>query len=126
MFDLTLFWGFEWKKIDKKRNQSLISKNPQQEISYVKIGKEFVAAKIFENGLFHNQNELSLLTNLADTYRNLNKLKDSEELLIRALNINEKDLYALISYGRLRISQGKAKEAIDYFNKVYNILNNVW
>ena len=61
-------------------------------LSYAKIGKDLLAAKIFENGLFHNQNELSLLTNLADTYRNLNKLKDSEELLKRAININEKDL----------------------------------
>ena len=59
-------------------------------LSYVKIGKDLLAAKIFENGLFHNQNELSLLTNLADTYRNLNKLKDSEELLKRAIHINEK------------------------------------
>ena len=93
-------------------------------LSYVKIGKDLLAAKIFENGLFHNQNELSLLTNLADTYRNLNKLKDSEELLKRAIHINEKDLYSLISYGRLRISQGKAEEAIDYFKRVYNIDKN--
>ena len=93
-------------------------------LSYVKIGKDLLAAKIFENGLFHNQNELSLLTNLADTYRNLNKLKDSEELLKRAIHINEKDLYTLISYGRLRISQGKAEEAIDYFKRVYDIDKN--
>ena len=30
-------------------------------LSYTKIGKDLLAAKIFENGLFHNQNELSLL-----------------------------------------------------------------
>ncbi len=93
-------------------------------LSYTKIGKDLLAAKIFENGLFNNQNEISLLTNLADTYRNLNKLKESEELLVRASKINDKDLYFLISYGRLKISQGKTEEAIKYFNSVYKIDKN--
>ena len=93
-------------------------------LSYVKIGKDLLAAKPIENGLFHNQNEISLLTNLADTYRNLNKLKDSEESIEKSLKINEKDLYTLISYGRLKISQGKAEEAINYFNSVYDIDKN--
>ena len=93
-------------------------------LSYTKIGKDLLAAKIFENGLFNNQNEISLLTNLADTYRNLNKLKESEDLLIRASKINDKDLYVLISYGRLKISQGKTEEAINYFNSVYKIDKN--
>ncbi len=93
-------------------------------LSYTKIGKDLLAAKIFENGLFNNQNEISLLTNLADTYRNLNKLKESEELLVRASKINDKDLYFLISYGRLKISQGKTEEAIKYFKSVYKIDKN--
>ena len=93
-------------------------------LTYTKIGKDLLAAKIFENGLFNNQNEISLLTNLADTYRNLNKLKESEDLLVRALKINDKDLYVLISYGKLKISQGKTEEAIKYFNSVYKIDKN--
>ena len=93
-------------------------------LTYAKIGKDLLAAKIFESGLFNNQNEISLLTNLADTYRNLNKLKESEDLLVRASKINDKDLYVLISYGRLKISQGKTEEAIKYFIRVYKIDKN--
>ena len=40
---------------------------------------------------------------------------------VRALKINDKDLYVLISYGKLKISQGKTEEAIKYFNSVYKI-----
>ena len=93
-------------------------------LSYAKIGKDLLAAKVFKKGLFYNGNEISLLTNLADTFRNLNKLKDSESLLIKALKINDKDLYALISYARLKISQGKAEESIKYFKEVYKIDKN--
>ena len=107
------------------RGQILIKKFPSivpfyniLGLSYVKIGKDSLAAKVFENGLFNNQNEISLLTNLADNYRNSNKLGESEELLIRASKINDKDLYVLISYGKLKISQGKTEEAIKYFSKV--------
>ena len=44
--------------------------------------------------------------------------------MVRASKINDKDLYFLISYGRLKISQGKTEEAIKYFNSVYKIDKN--
>ena len=67
-------------------------------LSYKAIGKEAVAAKVFENAIFHDPNEISVITNLAGIYIDLNKLKESEELLNRALKIDDKDLYALNNY----------------------------
>lgn len=90
-------------------------------LSYKAIGKEREAAKVFQNAIFQDPNEISVLTNLADVYTNLNKLKESEELLNKALKINDKDLYALNNYAKLKRSQGKVKEAIKYFKLVHEI-----
>jgi len=90
-------------------------------LSYKAIGKEAVAAKVFENAIFHDPNEISVITNLAGIYIDLNKLKESEELLNRALKIDDKDLYALNNYAKLKRSQGNVKEAIKYFKLVHEI-----
>jgi len=93
-------------------------------LSYQKIGKQEDAIKVFKSGLFNEPHAISVMTNLADVYRDINKLKESEELLLEVLKINNKDLFALISCGKLKIVQGKSHEAIVYFKKVAEIDNS--
>ena len=110
------------------RGQILIKKFPKimpfynlLGLSYKAIGKERVAANVFETAMFHDPKEISVLTNLADIYRDLNKLKESEKLLLKAFKIDDKNLYALNSFAKLKRSQGNVKEAIKYFHLVYEI-----
>ena len=90
-------------------------------LSYKAVGKGRVAAKVFEAAIFQNSNEISVLTNLADVYLELNKLKESEKLFNKAFKIDEKNLYALNGYAKLKRAQGKMKEAIKYFKLVHEI-----
>ena len=93
-------------------------------LSYKKIGKQDAAIKVFQSALFNEPNAISAMTNLADVYRDIDKLKEAEELLLKALKLNSKDIFALISYGKLKIAQGKTLEAIVYFKKVAEIDNS--
>ena len=110
------------------RGQILIKKFPKiipfynlLGLSYQKIGKQNAAINIFQSALFNEPNVTSAMTNLADVYRDINKLKEAEELLLKALKLNSKDIFALISYGKLKIAQTKSHEAIIYFKKVAEI-----
>ena len=93
-------------------------------LSYKKIGKQEEAIKVFKSCLFNEPHTISVMTNLADVYRDVNKLKESEELLLKVLKIKNKDIFALSSYGKLKRVQGKSQEAIIYFKKVAEIDNS--
>ena len=93
-------------------------------LSFKKIGKQKEAINVLKSGLFQDQNATSIMTNLADLYRDTYKLKEAEELLIKSLKLDNKDIYGLISCGKLKIVQGKSKEAINYFKKASEIKYN--
>ena len=93
-------------------------------LTYKKIGKQEEAIKVFKSCLFNEPHTISVMTNLADVYRDVNKLKESEELLLKVLKIKNKDIFALNSYGKLKRVQGKSQEAIIYFKKVAEIDNS--
>ena len=93
-------------------------------LTYKKIGKQEEAIKVFKSCLFNEPHTISVMTNLADVYRDVNKLKESEELLLKVLKIKNKDIFALSSYGKLKRVQGKSQEAIIYFKKVAEIDNS--
>ena len=68
------------------RGQILIKKFPKivpfynlLGLTYKKIGKQKEAIKVFKSGIFHDPNAISIMTNLADLYRDTSKLKEAEE-----------------------------------------------
>ena len=113
------------------RGQILIKKFPKivpfynlLGLSFKKIGKQKEAIKVFKSGLFQDQNAISIMTNLADLYRDTSKLKEAEELLTKSFKLDNRDIYGLISYGKLKIAQGKSLDAINYFKKASEIKYN--
>ena len=47
-------------------------------LSFKKIGKQKEAINVLKSGLFQDQNATSIMTNLADLYRDTYKLKEAE------------------------------------------------
>ncbi|MDC1154897.1 tetratricopeptide repeat protein [Candidatus Pelagibacter sp.] len=109
----------------------LIKKNPEYVILYNLVGSSFQkrgqfveAAKNFKLGLKLDSKNLSLMNNLAMSYKNLLEFGLAEELYLKIIEANNKYINAYVNLGNLKRDLNKFDDAIKLYKQALDIDNN--
>ncbi|MBI1279487.1 MAG: tetratricopeptide repeat protein [Anaerolineaceae bacterium] len=93
-------------------NRSMVTAYTQAQRRY--LAEDFVAARdILERHLSAGKSDVSSLTLLANTYRQLGMLGKSEEIVKKALALRPFDHFPLYSFGRTLLIRGLYAQAVD-------------
>lgn len=79
------------------------------------------AITIWQKYLEHDDKNITVITRVADAYRKTHDFKRSKELYLRVLEIEPNNAYALIGLGHLNYDFKEYKDALYYWNKIYEI-----
>lgn len=79
------------------------------------------AITIWQKYLEHDEKNITVITRVADAYRKTHDFKRSKELYIRVLDIETDNAYALIGLGHLNYDFKEYKDALYYWNRIYEI-----
>ncbi len=77
------------------------------------------AIEIWEQYLVHDEKNITVITRVADTYRKLHNFKKSKNLYQKVLEIDPNNSYALIGLGHLNYDFKEYKDALYYWNRMY-------
>jgi len=76
---------------------------------------------IWERYLIHDDRNITVLTRVADAYRKVRDFGRSRALYLRALDIDDRNPYALIGLGHLHYDFKEYREALSYWEKMIEI-----
>lgn len=122
-----LFYVKRYKLIISKCKIA-IKKYPEISIFYnllglalTKINKPHEAIAILQRGFEINKNDIAIINNLANAYKNTYNYKDAEKLY--KLSISKKSDYfnAYVNYGNLKRDLNQLDEAIELYKKSLNL-----
>ena len=78
------------------------------------------AIEIWEQYLEHDNANITVFTRVADAYRKIHDFQNSKKLYLKVLEIEENNPYALIGLGHLHYDFKKYREALVYWQKIFD------
>jgi len=79
------------------------------------------AINIWQKYLEHDDKNITVITRVADAYRKTHDYKKSKDLYLKVLQMEQDNAYALIGLGHLNYDFKEYKEALFYWNRIYEI-----
>lgn len=79
------------------------------------------AITIWQKYLEHDDKNITVITRVADAFRKNHEYKKSKELYLKVLEIENNNAYALIGLGHLNYDFKEYKDALYYWNRIYEI-----
>jgi len=79
------------------------------------------AINIWNQYLQHDDKNITVITRVADAYRKIHDFRRSKELYLKVLEMETDNPYALIGLGHLNYDFKEYKEALYYWNRIYEI-----
>ncbi|MDY7030179.1 MAG: tetratricopeptide repeat protein, partial [Spirochaetota bacterium] len=82
------------------------------------------AIKIWEQYLQHDDNNVTVLTRVADAYRKVKDFRRSKEIYLRVLEVEPDNPYALIGLGHLHYDFREYEDALKYWERMLKVNQN--
>jgi len=115
-----------------KESQKALKKYPNYSIfynliglAYTQLGKLHEARTILEYGYKINSNDIAIINNLANVYKNIFHFTESEKLYNLSISKKKDYVNAYVNLGNLKRDLNKFEEAIDLYKKALNYTNEV-
>ncbi len=115
-----------------KESQKALKKYPNYSIfynliglAYTQLGKLDEAKAILEKGYKINSNDLAIINNLANVYKNTFNFTKAEELYDLSISKKKDYVNAYVNYGNLKRDVNKFEEAIELYRKALNYTKQV-